>query len=244
MAMADNAIQGALLTCVVTYLRFPFGISFFGNLMHSFQGARFTSERSLNKTYLISFMHNMSSSFVFEVQNFQYFKLTIMYSTVQCTLLEHRTMQTWIITWIVEYMFQQRQFYSQLLSEKADIDRRWWIASIIDVGRHRVGTMLCSTLTKNPLGHGYQIWALKATGTLHCTLYSKRGYNRCWMIVRSLSETFCSVNKRYMLTILQRRIMGLRQRSGFNIFLSNVQRALFNPICKRLSQNLLPQSAC
>ena len=23
MAMADNAIQGALLTCVVTYLRFP-----------------------------------------------------------------------------------------------------------------------------------------------------------------------------------------------------------------------------
>ena len=33
MAMADNAIKGALLTCVVTYLRFPFEISFFNKLM-------------------------------------------------------------------------------------------------------------------------------------------------------------------------------------------------------------------
>ena len=73
MAMADNAIQGMLLTCVVTYLRFSFEILNTGdngdsydnittlNLVwkcpsiFSFQGSGIASERSLNKKYLMFF---------------------------------------------------------------------------------------------------------------------------------------------------------------------------------------------
>ena len=68
MAMADNAIQGMLLTCVVTYLRFSFEIlvtmvTVITTLnvvwkcpsIFSFQGSGIASERSLNKKYLIFF---------------------------------------------------------------------------------------------------------------------------------------------------------------------------------------------